>query len=90
MKTETLQKANELQEEIASIKKHLEEVAFFDIEKSGGYRFISLIPNNTRYDAITLRDKFLPISLGDFKSLYISKAEAELKRLQIEFDKLKD
>lgn len=88
MKTETLEKANELQKQIVWYKKHIADIK--SIDERGGYDCISLKPEDDRLNSRNLLPELLPISLNDFKSLYISKAEAKIKELETEFENLKD
>ena len=89
MKTETLERANELQKQIVWYKKHIADIKLID--SKGGYQCMTLKPEDSYYfDGRELLPELLPISLNDFKSLYISKAEAKIKELEAEFEALKD
>lgn len=87
MKAETLERANELQKQIERYKAHITDIKFIDSKV--GYQSMTLEPAD-RFRYRELLPEFLPISLDDFKILYISKAEAKIKQLEAEFENLKD
>ena len=99
MKNQTVEKANYIKNKIQSLLNHTKEVEeTFEqkIKLSNVYEakmlFQMKLSNGTNNwgSPLDLKEQFLPISANDFMTLYIMKCKAELKKLEKEFDDLRD
>lgn len=99
MKQETLIIANALSERITELKKHREEImgcaVLPDMLDDGGTPFqhltLYLAPTQPEWELEyhpKLRSEFLPQAIDVFMSEYIECLDAEIRRLQQEFENL--
>jgi hypothetical protein len=88
MKTETIQKANDLIKQMNDLKEHLNhlQVPLND----GGFLAISLSTVNSTYSSRKLISKLLPIPVKDIVMLYESRVIAEIASLEKQLENLKD
>ena len=85
MNTEKLNKANNLKDQIEELKGHLAYVAEMPIKE---IKRVVLETSNSRVTNRPLRPNHLPISVDHMLMLYIKSVQAEIEKLEIEFENL--
>jgi hypothetical protein len=87
MNNETLQRAKDLEIQIADLRKHSEYVKTNSENPYEGDSEIAIQTCNSDTRRRLIKG-FLPITLPEFVEMYLTKVGKEIKRLEKEFEKL--